>query len=115
MHITNHAIEGLAGDGVVATGSELGSQAVTKDELASNLGSNGDAQGHPGQLKSPSNDVEVPNREKQGDDGSIGDAGGTCNKRLSVTRREWNAAYLGRSFLDLRGFCHDKSSEKKEW
>lgn len=113
VDITNQRIESLPRNGVVLSRSELGSEAIAKDGLSSNLGQDGDAQSHPGKLESVSNDIEVSSHEDQGDDGSICD-GGSSYKSLSVGGSRDKKALRGGG-RSLRGLFHDSSSEKKEW
>lgn len=77
MNVTNDSIERFLGHGVVLARSELGSEAVVHEGFAGNLSGNGDAKHHPGELEAPSEDVEVPNREDERYDGSIGNARST--------------------------------------
>lgn len=83
MNIADEDVEGLARNGVVATGPELTGYASVHNSLSSGLGGDGDAQDHPCELEAPSDHVQVPNREDEGDDGDIGDRRSACNN-LSV-------------------------------
>lgn len=82
MDIAKDGIEGVAGDGVVATRTELAGDARVHDQLAGNLGSDDNAQGHPGGLESIAQCIEVPNREDGGDHREVGDGRSTCKGRL---------------------------------
>lgn len=82
MDIAKDGVEGVAGDGVVATRTELAGDACVHDQLAGNLGSDDNAQGHPGGLESIAQRVEVPNREDGSDHREVGDGRSTCEGRL---------------------------------
>ena len=47
VNVANNAVNGVAVNGVVAARTELGSNAIVKDKLASNLGTDGNSEGHP--------------------------------------------------------------------
>lgn len=78
VDITNEDIEGLAGNGVVSTGTELAGDTCVHNQLAGNLGGNCDAEDHPRKLETISQHIEVSNREDEGDNGKVGNGGGTC-------------------------------------
>jgi hypothetical protein len=65
VHIANQRVEGLLGDGVILSGSQLGREAVVQNSLARNLGGNGNSQHHPSELETPPQKIEVPKREDQ--------------------------------------------------
>jgi len=77
VDITNHGVKGLPGDGVVLAGPDLGSQAAVQDRLAKNLGGDGDAEHHPSKLESPTEHIEIPNREDKSNDRGIGNGRST--------------------------------------
>ncbi len=83
VDVANQGVERLAMDGVVLAGPELGCEAVVKDELPSDLGGDGDAKDHPGELERPAQHIEVPNREDERDDRAIGDGRGACTTEYS--------------------------------
>lgn len=83
MDIADEDVEGLARNGVVTTGPELTGNASVHHSLSSGLSGDGDAQNHPCELEAPSDHIQVPNREDEGDDGDIGDRRGAC-RDLSV-------------------------------
>lgn len=78
VDITNHSIESLAGNSVVSAGSDLGSKTVVEDNLANNLGGNGNTQDHPGELECITDDIEISSREDQSNNGTVGNARSTC-------------------------------------
>lgn len=71
VNITNHCIESFARNGIISAGPDLSGETIVQHNLASDLGSHGDTQDHPGQLKGPSQDIEISSSENQGDDGNI--------------------------------------------
>lgn len=80
VNITNEAIEGFAGDGVVSARAKLRSKTLVKDKLAGSLGGNGNSERDPRQLESPANNIEIASGNDQGDDRGIGNSGGTCKR-----------------------------------
>jgi hypothetical protein len=78
VDIANESIEGLPRNGVVLAGPELGRKAVVQERLPDDLGGDGDAEDHPGELKTPAQNVQIPNREDERHDGGIGDGRGPC-------------------------------------
>lgn len=82
VDITKNGVKSLAGDGVVAAGTELAGKASVHDRLASDLSGDGDAEDHPREPEAPSQHIQVPNREDGGDDGEVGDRGSACVARL---------------------------------
>ncbi len=126
VDVANHGIEGLAGHRVVFARAELASQAAVHDSPAGNLGSDGDAEHHPRELEAPSQHIQVPNREDEGNDGGIGNGGSPCVQDIIsprcigrggvVTgRRREGGKSMSVSEGNVRGLFHDRSSEKKEW
>lgn len=83
VNVADEDVEGLARNGVVTTGPELTGDASVHNSLPGGLGSDGDAQDHPGELEAPSDHIQVPNREDEGDDRGIGDGGGACRGFVS--------------------------------
>lgn len=83
MNIADQDVKGLARNGVVTTRPELTGNTSVHDSLPGGLSGNGNAQDHPGELEAPSDHIQVPNREDEGDDRGIGDRGGAC-RALSV-------------------------------
>lgn len=79
MNVTDHGVQGLARDSVVLAGTKLAGETSVHNRLADDFGSDGDAKDHPSELESPSQHIEVSNREDEGDDGGIGNGGGTCD------------------------------------
>lgn len=121
VDIANQNIEGLAGDGVVAAGPELAGDACVHNQLACNLGGDRDAEDHPRKLETPSQHIEVSNREDEGDDGEVGNGRGAC-VRLTGSAGHGPSALsahpcAGESsgIVDVRGLFQERSSEKKEW
>lgn len=47
VNITDHAVDGVAGDGVVSARAKLRGKAVTEHKLAGGLGGDGNSEGHP--------------------------------------------------------------------
>ncbi len=84
VDVADHGIKSLPGNGVVLAGSELARDPVTEDGLTDNLGGNGDAEHHPCELEHPSEHVEVPNREDEGNDGGVGNGRGPCENVSSA-------------------------------
>lgn len=77
VHISNHRVKGLSRDRIVLAGAELSSQAVVQERLSDNLSGNGDAEHHPRELEAPSEEIQVPKREYEGDDGGKSNRRGT--------------------------------------
>lgn len=77
VDIADQSIEGFPRDRVVLARAELGREAIVQEGLPGNLGGDGDAKDHPGELETPAHNVEVPNREDERDEGGIGDGRGT--------------------------------------
>ena len=75
MNVANGSVESLLGNRVVLAGPELCREAVVHEELASRLGRDGDGEDHPCELEGPPEDVEVPNRENEGDNRGICNGG----------------------------------------
>lgn len=82
MDIAKDGIEGVTGDGVVATRTELAGDACVHNQLAGNLGSDDNTQSHPGGLESIAQRIEVPNREDGSNHREVGDGRGTWKDRL---------------------------------
>lgn len=78
MDVTNHGVESLAGNSVVSAGSDLGSKTIVEDNLANNLGGNGDTEDHPGKLECIADDIEISSREDQSNNGTVGNSRSTC-------------------------------------
>lgn len=47
VNVANNAVNGVAVDGVVAARTELRSDTIVQDKLASNLGTDGNSESHP--------------------------------------------------------------------
>lgn len=109
MDVADHGIKRFSRNGIVLAGAELCREAAVQDGLPGDLGGDGDAEGHPGELENPPQNVEVPNREDEGDDGGIGK--GRSPWELSAPAR----ALTNAGPRDIRGLFHDRSSEKNEW
>lgn len=77
MHVSYGGIKSLLRDGVVATGADLGSQAVVQDQLADKLSQDGGPESKVGQLERVAEDIQVASGEDEGDDGGIGDGRST--------------------------------------
>lgn len=77
VDVTDQGIEGFPRNRVVLAGAELGREAIVQEGLPGDLGGDGDAKDHPGELESPAHNIEVPNREDEGDEGGVGDGRGT--------------------------------------
>lgn len=73
MGIANQPLKGVVRKCVVLAGAELRGQAIVKDQLACNLGSNSGSQNHPGQGENPAKEVEIPDGDNGRNDGNIGD------------------------------------------
>ena len=90
MHVADHGVDRLARQLIVLLGAQLGGDAVVEQRLAGDLGGDGGAEGHPGELEAPSHDVEVARGEDQRDDGDVCDSGGACGRLATLctyTRR----------------------------
>jgi hypothetical protein len=77
VDVPDQGIEGFTRDRVVLAGAELGREAIVQEGLPGDLGGDGDAKDHPGELENPTHHIEVPNREDEGDNGGVGDGRGT--------------------------------------
>lgn len=117
MNVSEHRVERFARDRVVFAGSQLGSQTLVQDGLSGNLGKDGNAQSHPGQLEAVSQEIEVSSHEDDRDDTGVGDSRGTYRQKkgrlATSTDNDHNHYRCGHG--DVRGLFHDSSSEKKEW
>lgn len=127
VDIAEDSVEGLAGNGVVAARTQLAGDARVHNHFTGNLGGNDDAQGHPGRLETIAQRIKVPNREDGCNDREVGDGRGTCRVSIlsaffvpqlviimvpPLSRVCPDSGEFGRH---VRGFFHDRSSEKKEW
>lgn len=66
MDVANNGVQRLLRHRVVPARPELRRESIAKDGLARNFSRNGDAEGHPSELETPSDNVEIANREDQG-------------------------------------------------
>lgn len=78
VDVADGSLERLPRDGVVLAGTELGCEAVVDKCLPGDLGGDGDGEDHPGELERVAQNIKVPNREDERDEGSIGDGRSTC-------------------------------------
>jgi hypothetical protein len=78
VDVANQRVECFPRNSVVLAGTELGREAVVQEGLPGDLGSDGDAEDHPGELETPTHNIKVPNREDECDEGGIGDGRSTC-------------------------------------
>lgn len=77
MHVSYGGIKSLLRDGVVATGANLGCQAVVQDQLADKLCQDGGPESKVGQLERVAEDIKVASGQDKGDDGGIGNGRST--------------------------------------
>lgn len=57
VNITDQNIQGIAGNGVIATGTKLASETRVHNQFAGNLGGDCDTQDHPCKLEAPSQHI----------------------------------------------------------
>lgn len=76
VEVAAHLVEGLLGHDVVLARAHLRREARVEEGAAGDLGRDGNAQGHPGQLEGIAQQVEVAGAEDEEDDRDVGDGGG---------------------------------------
>lgn len=90
MRVSDKTIDGLTRDSVVPARAKLRGKAVVKQELAHDLGGDGNAEGHPRQLHGIAGDVDVTRGEDEGDNGDESDGRGAC-----ANQYEWSCVSTG--------------------
>lgn len=110
VDIANQSVECFPRNSVVLAGAELSREAVVQEGLPGDLGSDGDAENHPGELETPTHNIQVSNREDERDEGGISNGRGACKKYQHRPLKSYSA-----NSSNLRGLRQDKSSEKNEW
>lgn len=93
MDVADHSVEGFPRHGVVLPGAELGREAVVQETLSGELGGDGDAKNHPGELETPAQHIEVPNREDERHDRGIGDGGSPCEVSVGTCIRSRESGF----------------------
>lgn len=112
VDVSHQGVDGLARDLVVLPGAELRGDAVVEEGLPKDLGGDSGAESHPAELEAPSDYVEVAGGEDKGDDGHVGDTGGTYRELESLARH--GPQRTGRGAI-LRGSFQERSDMKYEW
>ena len=78
VDVANNNVQRLPGNRVVLARAELRGQSRVDGHLTGHLCGDGDAKHHPGELETPSENIQVARREDDGDDECISNSRSSC-------------------------------------